>query len=704
MSVREILHPHGLLTVFGSLVGSHLGGALLGLVFWMVATRTMTPEQVGLGAALVAAMTLLSMFGLFGIGTLLLERFKSAAVVDRWPLFTTGLAIVAIGSGLLAAVWLAISGLARFDGVLGDLSLRSVLLLVGATIIAATCAAFDQAVIGMGASGVQLRRNLVASGLRIAFLCGAVAFGFRNGDVILVSWMVGLAGSLLASRLRGHVMPRSGVTPRHRWNLVRDYWVAAIGHHGLTLAMVSGSLLLPVVVAMTMSADATAYFSQARLVADTALAVPYFLTIALFATADDLDVFARKARRTIALGMVLALGMIAGAAVVGRLVLGLFGQEYARQSLPLLLLLLAVGPVLVIKDHYAVLRRLQGKRMAGAVEMALWTAAELTGAVVGALLGSTATVCLGWLAMSAACALVALPRLLNGIRQAPTTQAADVTAAIEADRALAEFWTSYVEAGRGGLRFIVREPLRFLTALRDIRRLPVVRAGQPSDGPGGRAVAEILEFPGPLGTPARWWGSAVLEIPSCATDYLDGTRAQTLRRKIRAAERNGVTCRPVPPAERANLLALANLVQQTHHDEQYRVSEPSNDDLLLHDLWLVAEGAAGEPLLLAVIPTDGDFATLRYFRTLGAGEVHTLSRYLATRDVVAELSKRHVRWLLDTSPPGAQKNGVRHFQRMVRFGYVRIVASRRIGIRPTARSMVDAAPRTVVSAAEAGIR
>ena len=83
-----------------------------------------------------------------------------------------------------------------------------------------------------------------------------------------------------------------------------------MGHHGLTLAMASGSLMLPVVVASMMSAEQTAYFSQARLLSDSALAIPYFLTIALFATAEDQEGFRRKARRTIVIGMVLALCLI----------------------------------------------------------------------------------------------------------------------------------------------------------------------------------------------------------------------------------------------------------------------------------------------------------------------------------------------------------------------------------------------------------
>ena len=52
--------------------------------------------------------------------------------------------------------------------------------------------------------------------------------------------------------------------------------------------------------------------------------------------------------------------------------------------------------------------------------MGLWTAAELTGAVAGGLAGGMTMLCLGWLAMSTACALIALPVLIRALRKQPT--------------------------------------------------------------------------------------------------------------------------------------------------------------------------------------------------------------------------------------------------------------------------------------------
>jgi O-antigen/teichoic acid export membrane protein len=417
---NSLVRPSRLLGVFASLIGSQLGSALFGVVFWILAARALTPEQVGVGAALVAAMNLLSTFGVLGIGTLLLERFKVVLITDRRALLSTGLGIAGMGGALVAAGWLGLSASAHLSGALGDLSLSSALLLVGTAGAAATCSAFDQAVVGMGASSVQLRRNLLASIVRIAVLSGAIGLGVRSGQVILVSWTVGLVGSLLASPLRRHLPPHAPVTIRQRWHLVRNHWAPAMGHHGLTLALAASPLMLPVIVASLMPAAQTAYFNQARLLSDTVLAVPFFLTIALFATAENLEGFRRKAPRTLIMGMVLALCIIVGGALFGRVLLLIFGTSYSRESLPLLLLLLATGPALVIKDHFVVLRRLQGMRIGGALTMGLWTAAELTGAVAGGLAGGMTMLCLGWLAMSTACALIALPVLIRALRKQPT--------------------------------------------------------------------------------------------------------------------------------------------------------------------------------------------------------------------------------------------------------------------------------------------
>lgn len=246
---------------------------------------------------------------------------------------------------------------------------------------------------------------------------------------------------------------------------------------------------------------------------------------------------------------------------------------------------------------------------------------------------------------------------------------------------LAAFWTSYTDGRQRGVPFAVRHPVRVWRAFLGTQRLPVIEAA-PSESPAGKAIRTTLSVRGPLAAPARLLGTAVLAVPADPAEHLTGRSAQTLRRKIRAAARAGVTWRAVTdPAERRSLVETANRAEREHVDPDYRVPDPSNEDLLDHDLWLVAVDPDGTPLLLSVTPVDGELATLRYFRTLGSGPAHSDSRYLMTHALVVALAERGVRWLIDTEPPGAQTNGLRHFQRMVGFRYARV----RLRRRPRAR-------------------
>lgn len=248
----------------------------------------------------------------------------------------------------------------------------------------------------------------------------------------------------------------------------------------------------------------------------------------------------------------------------------------------------------------------------------------------------------------------------------------------EADQVLSEFWRAYVESGRGGFSYALRHPAAAARALRAIQRLPSVYPPEQSATAGGRELARVIHQTGPLNLPARWWGFAAFPIPSELSAALARPEAKRLRYNLRLADAADITCRLVHSDERMGLLERARHRERNHGDPVYRVADPRNDDLLDHDLWVVAQDCNGEPLTLAVIAVDGEFAVLRYFRTLGAGDDHSLSRYPAHWALVEVLAANGVRWLLDPNPPAAQTNGVRLFQRILGFRHVRIRRPRRL--------------------------
>ncbi|NGZ99597.1 hypothetical protein G5V59_02260 [Nocardioides sp. W3-2-3] len=203
------------------------------------------------------------------------------------------------------------------------------------------------------------------------------------------------------------------------------------------------------------------------------------------------------------------------------------------------------------------------------------------------------------------------------------------------DEDVAAFWNRVGDAGSGRLRFALRHPAATVGGLREIRRLPHLHY-EPGSGPGARALLATLRRRRLTRHDFALFGAAVLAVPDDPATLLQGRRQQTLRRMLRKAEQAGLSCRAVQPHERAALLKRANAMERQHRLDRYRVEEPDNDDLLEHPLWRVCE-VHGRPVLLSVTPVDGTWSCLRYFRTLGASEHHTLARWLSTYDLVGQL-------------------------------------------------------------------
>jgi hypothetical protein len=245
-----------------------------------------------------------------------------------------------------------------------------------------------------------------------------------------------------------------------------------------------------------------------------------------------------------------------------------------------------------------------------------------------------------------------------------------------AEPALARYYSEYRRSGHGAGAFVLRHPLASLIALVATVRL-TSRTARLSAGVGGVAIHRALSRPALFTAPLGLTGVSVLTVPQDPQVYTRGPRKQTLRRRLRAAQRRGITFRPIDdPAERRALLLLADRAERSHPDPRYRIDRPDNEDLLDHDLWLAAFSAQGDPLLLAVTPTDGQWALLRYFRTLGRGPEHSDSRYLMSVALVRALAGRGIRHLVDEWHPGEIPEGLREFQRMVGFRIMRVVPRR----------------------------
>ena len=255
------------------------------------------------------------------------------------------------------------------------------------------------------------------------------------------------------------------------------------------------------------------------------------------------------------------------------------------------------------------------------------------------------------------------------------------------------YFHDYVDCGKPGYVYPIRHPGKSLGALVALFRLPCLRIGPSSVDIEGTAIRASLSpqvtallSPRSIVTRLAGFATAVLILPPEQGQYSLGASRQTLRRKVRRAQRLGVRWAEVTdPRERRKLLKLAEERERTHPDITHRNTEPDIGSLLSYQLWLVAYSADGNPLLLSVTPVDDDLALLSYFRTLGSGQAQSDARYLMTEVLVEHLVRGRVRYLVDGGGL-AIPNGIRHFQRMLGFRIVRIRIAPARAPRPVPRA------------------
>jgi hypothetical protein len=227
---------------------------------------------------------------------------------------------------------------------------------------------------------------------------------------------------------------------------------------------------------------------------------------------------------------------------------------------------------------------------------------------------------------------------------------------------VSNFFQDYVDCAKPGLSHLLKRPrqsLAMLIALSRLTRLEV----SPSCEFEGLAIRAALSRRSALRrviAPV----TSVLTLPHDPAEYELGSSKQTLRDKVDDSQ------------ERRNLLQLANSWERVHPNEQYRNLEPDNTDLLNYRLWLVAYSGEGRALVLAVVPVDNEWAFLRYFRTLGAGEDYSKARYLLILALVHCLVSLGARYLFDESSPVGLPNGLRLYQRIVGFRTIRVRLTR----------------------------
>jgi hypothetical protein len=212
-----------------------------------------------------------------------------------------------------------------------------------------------------------------------------------------------------------------------------------------------------------------------------------------------------------------------------------------------------------------------------------------------------------------------------------------------------------------GMRVILRAPQLTLTL---------------NEGPAGRAIAA-----------ERGIARAILVLPSSIEEYLKGRSRQAVRTNTRRARESGVTCREVPLADQAEVIATFLHIGGWDHDDATRLDEvlgvrPGEQRFFVAEL-------DGSPLAIGAIEVDDRSALLKFQHSVPHAELASPARYALTVCIIEALIASRVTTLLVGTTVRLDA-GLQYFQRRLGFGIWHV----RTRFRPAPAVSALPAPRT----------
>jgi O-antigen/teichoic acid export membrane protein len=370
--MRELVSPRRLMGLFRSdslirnsvyIMAVTIVTSALGFVFWIVAARRFHASEVGLAAALVSAMTLVSLLSNLGINTALVQMLPRRESGRDWSATLNAGLLCGIASGVVAgALTVVVLPLlsSRFD-VLHH-SLTYVTIFVAGVALTTATNLLDYACIAERRAEKTLVRNTVFSIVKIPillmpFVIALGAFGIFFSWVVSTAVTVLVAALMVPSLRRRYRLSFDGVSTETR--RLGSY---IAGHHSINIGNFAPWWLLPVFVTVQVSTTATAYFYATWRICGLLFMISPSVASAFTAegahSPEHLWRIAARSQRTIMMLLIPACIVFAAG---GHWILQAFGSKYAAAGLPLLLMFTVASIPDSIMDVWVGVLRVEGR-------------------------------------------------------------------------------------------------------------------------------------------------------------------------------------------------------------------------------------------------------------------------------------------------------------------------------------------------------
>lgn len=395
------------------LVGNSAVVGFLGFMFWVVAARLYTAEDVGLGSALISAALLLSFLARFGLGFGVI-RFLPTSGTHSSGLINSSFTCAGLAAVVFAGIFLA--GLPVWSPDL--VFAREAPLFVAAFIALVPCGAIfhllNQVFVAVRRAEHTLIQGLILGLLRLALIFGmGTMFGAFG---IFISWGVAVAVTLsvgvllFLTRLRPDYRPTPSLGSGFSYQMLGFSFTNHVSQGAWNLP----TWLLPLMVVNLLGGEANAHSFVTWAMAGHLFQIPIASCQSLFSEGSHRESFlARDVTQSLKFIAVLLLPAVAAMLVLGDKFLLVFGREYSVEGGKLLAVLTISALPLTVNVVYLTIARVRKRlnsliKASAAVALGTLTLSYLLIPTMG-ILGPG----IAWLVSQSLVAAVVLPSMLR---------------------------------------------------------------------------------------------------------------------------------------------------------------------------------------------------------------------------------------------------------------------------------------------------
>jgi O-antigen/teichoic acid export membrane protein len=330
--------------------------SLFGILFWIVAAKTMQSGSVGLASTVASTIFLITMVSTLGMDVALIRYLPTSK--SKGELISTIIISIALVSVILALLY-----------VLNLRSLAPELTFLQESVPFAVFFAF------VAFSTVNIMLNVTFTTIRKSgiYLAQNIILGIRVPILYLIA-PLGTLGALASFCIAYIVSTMYGIYMLHRCGLplklkintalLRNITHFSMGNYVASIFIIAPGMIMPMIIVSTLGASESAYYYIAYSIANLLFMIPSAIASSLFIEGSYEIPLRKNIVRSVKFIILLLVPLTALIFLYGDKLLLIFSSEYSEGSFELLRLLALSSLPSSIVSIYLVIKRIQKDMLA----------------------------------------------------------------------------------------------------------------------------------------------------------------------------------------------------------------------------------------------------------------------------------------------------------------------------------------------------